>query len=337
MARRDPPWASELVSNIHSLGASELVHFAATAVSVADRLYTPELAAQHGDGKEGTARVWSDDDCAARVLVWLCRLRMNAVAVTAYRRGASSSIEQVRVALGVFRCTAALNHSCNPNLQLSFRSGTTKLVARARRAIAKGDELTISYGPHVGFSPTEDRRVALKSIYCFECRCEACLAGANGSDVHPLPVKVAAAVATVLECNDMPQTSPSQLSAIVSAGETIWASIGGIAPRREIFSSFDTVARVATACGHVKVGAVWLSRAVAALEAAAGETDVTVGFERVKLAECLLAAGDVCNAKVSAAAAERILRTALGEDHAVVQRELADLFGAIASHRLHEQ
>lgn len=253
LACMEPPWSDDLVSNIHLFDSDHLSRCASTAISVANRLHSK-------------ANTQSSEQNAVRLLVWLCRLRMNAVAVTAYRRD-SSSIEHVRVALGLFRSTAALNHSCNPNLQLSFRMGTTvQLVARARRAIRKGTELSISYGPHVGFSLAADRQTQLMAHYCFACHCEACDAETVEASAYSLPSDVAHAVAALREYRDKRTITPAQLAVIVSAGDSVWSASKTVAPQAEIFSSFDVVARAAVKCEQYKLASLWLSRAVAALE-----------------------------------------------------------------------
>ena len=68
-----------------------------------------------------------------------------------------------------------LNHSCLPNLDISFPRGDSRLRLSAARAIAAGEQLTISYiDADAGHRPRQD---ALLGGYGFECKCEKCAAG----------------------------------------------------------------------------------------------------------------------------------------------------------------
>ncbi|XP_062561804.1 uncharacterized protein LOC134225613 isoform X2 [Armigeres subalbatus] len=92
-------------------------------------------------------------------------------------------------------------HSCGPNLLFAMISNGL-FVARARRNISEGEELTINHGPHYKNAPREKRREYLSKIYvncdCLECgqiedhwtryqrvKCEECLF--NGDAPHTCP------------------------------------------------------------------------------------------------------------------------------------------------------
>ncbi|XP_055626180.1 uncharacterized protein LOC129768507 [Toxorhynchites rutilus septentrionalis] len=96
---------------------------------------------------------------------------------------------------GFYPTMMKLKHSCGPNLFYSMISNGL-FVARARRDINEGEELTLNHGPHYKDAPREERREYLKKIYidcdCIECgriddhwiryrrvKCEDCLFNTN--------------------------------------------------------------------------------------------------------------------------------------------------------------
>ncbi|PNH02304.1 SET and MYND domain-containing protein 3 [Tetrabaena socialis] len=93
---------------------------------------------------------------AAAVFWMLCRIRVNGVAVRPDMTYGSYD----RVALGLYPAAAALNHSCVPNLSISFRG--LQLVARTAQPVPPGAQLTICYGPQAGKAPRQQRRQQLQ-------------------------------------------------------------------------------------------------------------------------------------------------------------------------------
>ncbi len=66
--------------------------------------------------------------------------------------------------MGLYPVGAMVNHSCTPNAMQSFAG--RRIVFRAIRPIAAGDEVTISY---VELAATRaERRAALLAGYCFD-------------------------------------------------------------------------------------------------------------------------------------------------------------------------
>ena len=65
------------------------------------------------------------------------------------------------------------NHSCDPNAEVRLEIGTTQLRLVARRAIASGEEVTISYIDENDTVGVKERRDALQD-YGFVCGCEKC-------------------------------------------------------------------------------------------------------------------------------------------------------------------
>lgn len=74
---------------------------------------------------------------------------------------------------GLFPQASRFNHSCDPNLIYSLEWTPGWWIARAKRDIKAGEELTITYIPIV--RDVHDRRAALAN-WSFYCNCSACTA-----------------------------------------------------------------------------------------------------------------------------------------------------------------
>jgi len=70
----------------------------------------------------------------------------------------------------VYPDVALINHSCSPNIIVTYKSTTAEI--RAVRDIAIGDEVMISYIDLL--YPTADRNERLRDTYYFTCDCEDC-------------------------------------------------------------------------------------------------------------------------------------------------------------------
>lgn len=115
-------------------------------------------------------------------------LNMNAVSISLPGHGG----EMDRVGTALFLQSSLLNHSCVPNLDISFTSGEShghpdralRLNAISNRDIEAGEQLFISYvDADTGeFADGENRRAWLRAAYGFECRCPRCL----GEGVAPI-------------------------------------------------------------------------------------------------------------------------------------------------------
>ncbi|XP_054857256.1 SET and MYND domain-containing protein 4 isoform X2 [Eublepharis macularius] len=111
------------------------------------------------------------------MLKHMLQLRCNAQAVTTLRESGSgdkpvASSEQVRLAVGLFPVVSLLNHSCDPNTSVTFKSTTAEV--RALQPIAQGQEILHCYGPHKCRMGVAERRKELLSQYFFECQCLPC-------------------------------------------------------------------------------------------------------------------------------------------------------------------
>jgi len=76
---------------------------------------------------------------------------------------------QVNGTPALFPHLSALNHSCNPNTSVWYAKD--KVLVLARRNMAKGEEVCVSYTP---VANDRVQRRAKLSFYGFECRCERC-------------------------------------------------------------------------------------------------------------------------------------------------------------------
>ena len=71
----------------------------------------------------------------------------------------------------VFPLVSGINHSCDPNCEVAYVEDNGVMIV-ARRPVAAGEELTISYvDPEMD---DEDRREELEETYGFECACPKC-------------------------------------------------------------------------------------------------------------------------------------------------------------------
>ncbi|NXT41572.1 SMYD4 protein, partial [Pelecanoides urinatrix] len=114
---------------------------------------------------------------AEAMLRHVLQLQCNAQAITVMQEsgsgdGAVVNKKPVRLATAFFPVLSLLNHSCCPNISVSF-SGTAATV-RASQPIASGQEIFHCYGPHRCRMRVAERQ-RLLSQYFFECRCQACL------------------------------------------------------------------------------------------------------------------------------------------------------------------
>ncbi|NXN56284.1 SMYD4 protein, partial [Rynchops niger] len=114
---------------------------------------------------------------AEAMLRHVLQLQCNAQAITVMQEsgsgdGAVVNKKPVRLATAFFPVLSLLNHSCCPNISVSF-SGTAATV-RASQPIPSGQEIFHCYGPHRCRMRVAERQQLL-SQYFFKCRCQACL------------------------------------------------------------------------------------------------------------------------------------------------------------------
>ncbi|XP_052660229.1 SET and MYND domain-containing protein 4 isoform X3 [Harpia harpyja] len=114
---------------------------------------------------------------AEAMLRHMLQLQCNAQAITVMQESGSGDSAVVnkkpmRLATAFFPVLSLLNHSCCPNISVSF-SGTAATV-RASQPIPSGQEIFHCYGPHRCRMRVAERQQLL-SQYFFKCRCQACL------------------------------------------------------------------------------------------------------------------------------------------------------------------
>ena len=74
---------------------------------------------------------------------------------------------------GVYKICSCFNHSCDPNLQVTYGDDNDEtLVAFAIKDIKIGDEICISYIDES--APRKERQEQLSEHYFFDCICEKC-------------------------------------------------------------------------------------------------------------------------------------------------------------------
>ena len=84
----------------------------------------------------------------------------------------SESVESSRSFTAIFPRISMFNHSCEPNIRNSFDKDT--LTVYAVKDIEEGGEIFNSYGPNCRLMPKNDRKMALKEQYFFNCNCDKC-------------------------------------------------------------------------------------------------------------------------------------------------------------------
>jgi hypothetical protein len=117
-------------------------------------------------------------------------LREHQKFISIFRNNAFDLGSKSQVRQAVFKSIARINHSCTPNAQGNFNNLHGLFNVHATRAIAPGEEVTISYLSEHG-APRASRQNQLKSGYNFECICPACdLSTLQGRDGETRRIQV---------------------------------------------------------------------------------------------------------------------------------------------------
>ncbi|BBN10990.1 SET and MYND domain-containing protein 4 [Marchantia polymorpha subsp. ruderalis] len=129
-------------------------------------------------------------EVASKLVLLIAQTRVNAMAI--YRMSspeedlnstagmAFCTVEQVKVAQGLFLLGSSLNHSCVPNVHASFKLRC--LFIQSVSTISAGSSLELCYGPQVGHMSHMERKNTLQERYSFTCKCSAC-ARVSSSDL----------------------------------------------------------------------------------------------------------------------------------------------------------
>ncbi|KAI1290799.1 SET and MYND domain-containing protein 4 [Halotydeus destructor] len=82
------------------------------------------------------------------------------------------------VGSAIHMTSSMFNHSCEPNVHTYYVG--SKVVHLARRPLAAGEEIFVSYGVNFATDKLSERQDFLKNSYRFDCTCERCLVELSG-------------------------------------------------------------------------------------------------------------------------------------------------------------
>ena len=99
-------------------------------------------------------------------------LRAAAASLSPPVPGSDGGVHPHRTGSAAYLLASMLNHSCEPNLDVTFPANDAVLALVAARDIAPAEQLTISYVD--GAQGLAARRSALEFGYGFRCRCQRC-------------------------------------------------------------------------------------------------------------------------------------------------------------------
>lgn len=87
-------------------------------------------------------------------------------------------MDGVKFGIGFDNTICAANHSCDPNVTMTFLQ--PKVELRALRPIKSGEEIFVKYVDVT--NPIGVRQAELKQRYFFDCQCSKCLKGTGGAE-----------------------------------------------------------------------------------------------------------------------------------------------------------
>lgn len=101
----------------------------------------------------------------------LGRLQLNGFELTAAEASAETAGKHAPIGVGVFPSAARFNHSCEANAEQRFDKHGC-IVVETRRAVPRGEELTIPYvDERLGWRERNER---LRKNFAFTCECAKC-------------------------------------------------------------------------------------------------------------------------------------------------------------------
>ncbi|KAI3390568.1 hypothetical protein diail_9192 [Diaporthe ilicicola] len=157
----------------------------------------------------------------------------------------------------VFLTVARINHSCVPNAQGNVNTALPggQFTIHALKAIADGDEITISY-LHDELAVRSARQQRLKEGYGFECACDICNTAGLGEkrdESHQRRLKIQDMIAGFSGQEPGPDATTRELALTKALIETY--ELEGLAGR-ELASLYFAAASLATKVGHSKEASV---------------------------------------------------------------------------------
>lgn len=116
----------------------------------------------------------------------------------------ASPVDGVKFGIGFDNTICAANHSCDPNVVMTFLQ--PKVELRALRPIKSGEEIFVKYVDVT--NPIGVRQAELKETYFFDCKCSKCSKGTKSAedrfaqDPEELPARYHAIADTLIKKHD---------------------------------------------------------------------------------------------------------------------------------------
>ncbi|XP_035198762.1 SET and MYND domain-containing protein 4 isoform X2 [Oxyura jamaicensis] len=256
---------------------------------------------------------------AEAMLRHVLQLQCNAQAITVMQElgsgdGAVVNKKPVRLATAFFPVLSLLNHSCSPNISVSF-SGTAATV-RASQPISSGQEIFHCYGPHRCRMRVAERQQLL-SQYFFECRCQACLEELESDNKSVVSVKNSF-------CCPSCQASMQGEDVLCCSNEACARSVSRESLSRRLRDLRRQIKKALELLRDSKAGkwqeaARHLERSIQIVETHHGPSSVEMGHELFKLAQILFNGFAVSEALSTIQRAEKILMVHCGPQSMQIQ------------------
>jgi len=190
----------ELPFKVKAVLGKGMAAFATQIYAAGDLVFSEDPLLVIHAPQPGVAVMYNDGQVAALRAMEAALPRSSRAAVAALSNAFGDALDSHLV--GTFRTNcfdmdgkgaalyptlARLNHSCSPNCRHSYshdmHTNVHSQSITATRAVAAGEELTISYIDIRGRS-TQDRRELLLQRYCFSCDCGLCTAVSSNATLR---------------------------------------------------------------------------------------------------------------------------------------------------------
>ncbi|EQC26405.1 hypothetical protein SDRG_15750 [Saprolegnia diclina VS20] len=304
------------------------VEMVAPSTLVARVLYAAALASSRNQVSASTT-----EEMARRLLAAASRVSINQVAITttasAIAQGGVDVVGQARLGTGLFPAMAMCNHSCAPNASVHFDGRTLRLVTT--RAVAQGDGIAISYGPHRAKMPTAERQRMLQEQYGFDCACAACQAPVSTERDEGIG-RFLAATKRAADAIHERLARGDDTAALHTAVDALVASrVTALPPNHlAIAEALDLRAQLWAVQGDFAAASDACVQAIALLEAHYDPLDAELGHEYLKAAQLLFNAERWPSCRVYLGRAKRSLALHLPATDALF-REMAEMHAYVAS------
>eukprot|EP00667_Euglena_gracilis_P003325 EG_transcript_3335 len=280
-----------------------------------------------GDGvvlSEGLLR-----SCCQALVRLMRAVLTNGVAVTkltsAFEKGgATATVKQQRIGKAVYAFSSLFNHSCDPNCHLQWAGGpyesTPRLVVRTSVAVAAGEPLTLSYGPHKNrLHSAAHRRRLLREQYNFHCECPACARPDSALPATDEVQDVWQKAADLYQKGKRlagTRRFPDALDALRGSLDLLTRCLpAGYQPKHVLAKTYDAIAEVYGLQDDFPNSAEWCEKGVQLLQEVYGPESLEIAAEYDKLAGVLFRAGQYPRALAYIDRAVPLLRCFYGERH----------------------